>query len=262
MGSGDAAKKFSLHADTVTAHSSHIARKAQSEIKYPDQRSFSFPDLHPEIFEVFVDFIYEGKVRRQNGDEHDGLTNTEWLWLVDSWLLGHFLGSDSFMDAVVDTIRDQIRRTNTYPNLHATIYEATAGPCALRRFAVDLAVSHWGEIDLVEFKATHKHLDTTDDLVKRLFEIESVAERKIFLAESKALRKRAEFSDDLVQRLFEVKNVQQRKAVRSICRQSKDCSYHEHIISNTPCYKDTLLRGEGMLGWSKKQPVGKAKIRI
>ncbi|KAK5119279.1 hypothetical protein LTR85_007635 [Meristemomyces frigidus] len=98
-------------------------------------------------------FVLSGKIfSRKEGDTRpigDELLDCEWGRLSDCWLLGDKLGSDSFQDAVVDTICQKLEAGEWFPlGLHRKAFRDTAAANGMRRLAVDDSV----------WKFTSKHV--------------------------------------------------------------------------------------------------------
>lgn len=106
----------------------------------------SLPEDDSEIFKVFVEFLYDGRIHSTRaGDEGPDADDAdhvdpEWERLARCWILGDKLHCNWFQDASIDSIVQKIAETETVPkNLHALVYSQTSGDNPLKQLVVDIA---------------------------------------------------------------------------------------------------------------------------
>lgn len=172
---------------------------------------FNLPDLDPDTFEIFHLFVIHGHIFSNLDNDYQPTqpeepfrhVDLEWLRLANAWVLGDFLTSCSFKDAIVDAITAKLIEEQRYPiNLHEIIYPKSKKTSAIRKLLVDIAIWSFQDVDL---------------------------ERQGFKEGM------AEYYYDVVVALNGLKLAERSKV--DISALEDTCRYHEHGQSGKPCYK-------------------------
>ncbi|KAK5704632.1 hypothetical protein LTR17_021726 [Elasticomyces elasticus] len=144
VGPPNATRTFYLYFELATTHSAFLA-SATKEAWLQEGRVVRIPSRDPELFAYFAGFLMTGKILTiKSGSKSTDENEDEWELLARLWVLGDFLLSTSFKDAVVDALISKVADGVSVPTgLHEVIYEYTAGVCGMRRLIVDLAVFAW-----------------------------------------------------------------------------------------------------------------------
>lgn len=142
----------------VTRHSEYFNEILSYGFNEDEPQIIILPDVDPDIFQLFANFLRFGKVL---SGRHDDLElwgshrhyhiDYEWQRLAEAWLLGEKIRSTSFKDAVVDAIALKVDQCHSVPvDMYRLLYTSDIPRyCGIKRLLVDLAVWVWNEETLV-----------------------------------------------------------------------------------------------------------------
>jgi hypothetical protein len=167
------------------------------------------------IFRIYVNWLYTGHFNISNGaDDRCSATpanpktiDHEWTRWRQCYELANFLQDSDCKDALIDMAIEKMTSDEEYlEELPSLIYSTTHSQSPLRKLPVDIAVHVWtshtiGAADKVDYPA-----EFLADVVKemgRMLRFNCVSE----------------------------------KAVRIFFGSIHTCKYHEHTLTDSPCYK-------------------------
>lgn len=184
-------------------------------------RKIELLEQDADHFSLYVNWLYTSRISSvqkgvQKGDQDDDnlsinelgdLSDDEWEVLAGAYQLGGFLQDHDFRDATIDAMiqKKEIADNDYYVDLVSDVYAGTSSESPHRKHAVDLAIKIW-----------HQYM--FDTLAKREFPAHFIVD--VLVAAGCKLR-------DGVQRLY----------IADFFANADPCAYHEHTVSNTPCYK-------------------------
>ncbi|KAK3630404.1 hypothetical protein LTR56_017459 [Elasticomyces elasticus] len=113
VGPPNATRTFYLYFELATTHSAFLA-SATKEVWLPEGRVVRIPSRDPELFAYFAGFLMTGKILTiKSGTKSTDENEEEWELLARLWVLGDFLLSTSFKDAVVDALISKVADEGT-----------------------------------------------------------------------------------------------------------------------------------------------------
>ncbi|KAM0720125.1 hypothetical protein Q7P37_004261 [Cladosporium fusiforme] len=141
VGASDHIEKFLVHEALAKRRSKFITAALKKCWDEGKQRIVTLPEVSPETFQLFCDFVNTGFCQIPvKKDQEDAA----WVQVTDAWLLGDYLDSTSFKDAILDTMLAAIRQTSNRPiSMFQEIFGCTRSPSGMRRLLVDLVVYSW-----------------------------------------------------------------------------------------------------------------------
>ncbi|KAL7912615.1 hypothetical protein GGI35DRAFT_256867 [Trichoderma velutinum] len=139
---------FSVHEHLACRTSEYFKTAMKPYWGTSTSGSFTLEDEDPEVFEVYLHWLYFETLPVQN--DNPGVEgNIEYVQLAKAYALGEFLGDINFKDAVLDVILIKSRSKASdgrswFPVGPAIrfIYEGTPETSAARRLLVDLYTYH------------------------------------------------------------------------------------------------------------------------
>lgn len=148
VGTGSKTKDFYVHEDELKRHSDFCAAALRGPWLEAQERVIRLPDEDPDVFAVFVDFIYgAGRI-----DITCGTTVSQTIAFMDStfaaWDLGDRMLCTSLRDAVVDRFIGTV--SSWSPRgvlLWMKAYAKANSSRGLKRLLVDVALWNWRSSD-------------------------------------------------------------------------------------------------------------------
>ncbi|PLB48318.1 hypothetical protein P170DRAFT_448051 [Aspergillus steynii IBT 23096] len=169
-------KVYSVHEQLIRASSVFFDKVMAGEWTESRQRTVQLPDDDPEIFALYVHWLYCGTLP-VFCDEPDPAKNDEYMGLIKAYVLGDKLLDAEFHNAVIDAIVEESRSEAQDKHLWFPgekvieyAYENTTERAPIRRLLVDMwaiyAKSSW--LDDPEESAYLPHTFLLGLLSKRL----------------------------------------------------------------------------------------------
>ncbi|KAF2679137.1 hypothetical protein K458DRAFT_258564, partial [Lentithecium fluviatile CBS 122367] len=151
VGQEDASKIFTVHKTLLTSQSKYFKNVFKEEWKLEDHRTAGLPDPDedPEIFELYLQVLYTGKVPVR---EHikalcRSAATAEWTKIVRLYVLCEMVFDVTAKNAVVSaafdaatTLREHGKRVLPSSSHIRIVYKNTAGRNIMRKFLVDFYV--------------------------------------------------------------------------------------------------------------------------
>lgn len=145
---GDQQETFGVHERLMRASSPFFDKAMSPEWQESVQRIIRLPEDEPEIFQLYVHWLYFGTLP-VFCDEPGHLGNTEYLDLAKAYTLGDKLMDTMFQDTVIDAIieksRSKARDQRCWFPVGKTIeyaYSNTNESALIRKLFVDMYVRH------------------------------------------------------------------------------------------------------------------------
>ena len=204
VGSGDNCRSYTIHEGLARQESGFFDAALNRGWKESENRTVYIPGYHSNHFELFFAFIYHRVIFSSKGDDladpnsHD----REWMRLAHAWALDNYLQATDFKDAITDAIIEKTftcKRDDPAPT-HRVIYPESLPGTPIRMLMVQIAFEKWSSCVLKAERNDSSWSDFFFDLAVRSHEIEDDID-----------------TEDLCDRDI--------------------CHYHEHRVSNTPCYR-------------------------
>lgn len=158
----DGADDFLINRELANRHSEFTTTALKDEWKEGKEGILRLPEASPEAFQLFYDFINYGTVQFETSECQE---EDDWSVVTEAWLLGDFLASTSFKDAVVDAMTDILHETSDPPvSMCQQIFRSTNLPVGMRKLLVDLAVWTWSAETLAKQPVDPACLDSFRDV--------------------------------------------------------------------------------------------------
>jgi len=208
VGEAGSTKDFSVHEELVRANSPFFEAALGREWKEAVEGVVTLPDDNPEIFGIYVQWLYCGQIFSQvQGKEGEKVDAARWIeeWnrLDQCYALGDKLQDTDFKDCIVDASMEKTRWDKLeFLGFGPIIYTSSAEKSPVRKLPVELAL-RWPDSALEKYciQQRQPHDNFTADLML-------------------ALSKRTQAERN------------------SPCPYWSDpCRYHEHTPLNKPCHK-------------------------
>ncbi|KAF2492755.1 hypothetical protein BU16DRAFT_89948 [Lophium mytilinum] len=177
VGEDDRQEKFAVHDTPLRSHSKFFANAMNGSWKESDERIIKLPDDSPETFELYIHYIYTGKLAIVAGegvvDDDRGtrqfvaqLKALAYLYVFVEKILDSACKND-VVDAMVACVRDNSK----IPPLFVVeiIYNGTAGPCSARKFLVDVC-ARWSNAKYFKDRRERFPVDFTFDVITKMLE--------------------------------------------------------------------------------------------
>lgn len=180
----------------------------------PFEGQLLLPDADTAIFRIYVNWLYTGRFNITGAYDKSSVTpdnpraiDHEWTRWRQCYELANFLQDSDCKDALIDMSIEKMTSDEEYleelPNL---IYSTTQSQSPSRKFPVDIAINVWA---------------------KHIFRATNIVDYP------------AEFLADVVKemggKLRDTPVLE--KGVQNFFGTINTCVYHEHTLTNTPCYK-------------------------
>ncbi|KAL7936955.1 hypothetical protein V8C35DRAFT_332213 [Trichoderma chlorosporum] len=223
-------KTFHVHKNLICHTSVYFETALKDHWQTSPSEPVALKEEDPEIFEVYVHWLYFGTLPVQN--DKPGLEgNAEYVQLAKAYVLGDFLVDVNFKNAVMDTMfikshsmASDGRRPHPAGPVIRYIYEKTPESSPPRRFLVDL-FAYFGKAKWLEPKWISE-----DDLPEQFI-------RDLLTAMFKHRRPPSEYKDS----------------------EMKKCQYHELVPDSDNCFLgvSTPKRVDSeRIGWESTDPEG------
>ncbi|KAF2667989.1 hypothetical protein BT63DRAFT_426837 [Microthyrium microscopicum] len=145
---GNEEKKFTIHADRLSASSEFFKRLLNSSSKGFLENATNevrLPEHSPEVFELYAQFLYAGQIYSDPGktalDKNNNSHALETNLLIDAITLADYLQDDEFHNAAIDALISQAIETNIWPVNSEWIGKAlTSGSASLVKLLKDFCV--------------------------------------------------------------------------------------------------------------------------
>ncbi|GIZ49937.1 hypothetical protein CKM354_001295300 [Cercospora kikuchii] len=147
VGAGDESQRWTIHEKLLCKDSAFFRAATKEEWTPREDGIIAMPDDDPHAFEIYVQWLYGGKLLVQARDM-DPKKSRELRLLVESFILGEKLQDRVFQHATIDSliacVNDYDQEGTVYfPAGHADrVYEATPENSPLRSLIVDMFVYH------------------------------------------------------------------------------------------------------------------------
>ncbi|RDW92789.1 BTB/POZ domain-containing protein [Aspergillus mulundensis] len=159
---GEQRKTFVVHEAALREFSPFFDKALTGEWKEARERVVQLPEEDPEVFDIFVHWVYCGKLPFSI-DEHTGDIDAEYMELAKAYVFGEKLLSPEFQDRVVDVVVEKSRADRNHRHWMESclgmdvvryVYGHTLEGTPLRKLVVDIFFEYgdktWldGEIDV------------------------------------------------------------------------------------------------------------------
>ena len=173
VGKGAKQRTFAIHEDIAKQHSDFIAAALRNGFIEGATRTIRLPEEDPQHFEVFVNFVYTGRIYSfKEDDRRNEGCDDEWNRLGECWIVGDKLLAQNFQDAVVDSIGSKIVQGGSHPlSMHELIYPKTVGPNSMKSLLVEIGAFSWTSVQTKERKIKSDSAEFFLDLAVRLKEM-------------------------------------------------------------------------------------------
>ncbi|KAL9095496.1 MAG: hypothetical protein Q9165_002367 [Trypethelium subeluteriae] len=153
VGEGKGAKEFTVHEDLLRGHSPVFVAALSKGWKEVETREILFCDDNPDVFELYVCWMYAGRLW-STGEEHDEksfgtVVREEIFLLTKAYCLGEKLLDDLFKDCVLTALlectnsRDKKGITRRFCNKAVNYaWENTMQNAPIRRLMLDQHIWH------------------------------------------------------------------------------------------------------------------------
>lgn len=157
VGSAEQAKVFVFQKDSLMRHADLVRLGLATSATATGVHETNLPELDSTLFEIFHLFVIHGQIfsgldgdyQSSQPDEPFRFVDDEWLRLANAWVLGNFLMSCSFNDAITGAILAKLFEEGKYPvNLHEVIYPKSKKASATRKLLMDIAIHKFQAGDL------------------------------------------------------------------------------------------------------------------
>jgi hypothetical protein len=204
---GEQRQTFYVHEAQLTSSSDFFKNALSREWIEKKTKTVQLPNHQPRDFGAYVDWLYTGRICSVHSVENDGPEHQfEWTTLRRYYKLASYLQDTDFKDAVIDALVDKMVCGNfndvSFPGV---IYPHTSTQSPHRRLAVDIALNTWPPILL----SANTKMDHPSEFI-------------------------ADLMTQMGRRFRE--GVEQ-QGIRQFLEQIDKCKYHEHAMTDTPCYK-------------------------
>lgn len=131
-------KSFVIHQSLLVMNSDYFAKATSGDWVEAKTKEHKLEEVNLQAFEMFVQWLYSGKVEAVNTRALDEL-------LIRAWALGDRLQASSFKNAVVNTLAaDWQHNIMNYPTMKTVLlaYEVSPTDSTLRRLAMRKCSMH------------------------------------------------------------------------------------------------------------------------
>lgn len=142
---GDKDELFSVHQSLIRASSSFFEKALGGKWKESAQRTVRLPDDDPNIFALYIHWIYFGAIPVSSIKRKKAVENSEITDLVKAYIMGDKLLDPAFQDATIDAIIEETtgiaERGNYYKQLQNAVSYAYCNSCEpspIREVLVDI----------------------------------------------------------------------------------------------------------------------------
>ncbi|RDW92788.1 BTB/POZ domain-containing protein [Aspergillus mulundensis] len=157
---GSEAQEFCIHETYARMYSAFIDKALSGPWKEATERKIHLPADEPEIFVLFLCWLYGGTIATENYEEGKRVVDVEYMELAKAYVLGDKLMSTGFCNSVIDAICEKLdQETNCDNPMSAKlpgrdviqfIYENTLVDAPIRKLMVDIWWNHMKSRSLAE----------------------------------------------------------------------------------------------------------------
>lgn len=143
---------FCVHEELLRASACFFKAALSHDWKEARSRTISLNSDEPEIFRLYMHWLYRGTLPTRIASRNAIVDNKEYLQLSKAYVLGDKLQDGHFTDAVMDAIIDKSSEMLFCPNndMISYVYDNTTELSQLRLFLVDSYVNEQYGNDLGE----------------------------------------------------------------------------------------------------------------
>lgn len=156
-------ESFHVHEELLCRTSDFFTAALSKDWKESRQKIVRLPEDDPDLFEIFADFLYGGRIHSTKESDTIGNTDDDYYKdpererLARCWILGDKLAAPLFQDASIDAIIQKMVETERAPvNLHGIAYLETSGSNPLKRLVVDIAAWRYTADDFDDSEEDHE----------------------------------------------------------------------------------------------------------
>jgi hypothetical protein len=160
---------FHVHESVLCKTSAFFQNATKPEWTAPTPRPIDLSDEYPDIFHLYVQWLYSGKIAVTTRTSH---LSVNYCYLIQSYVLGEKLMDATFQNAVLQCLIQCVNEEGSYP-LGRTVklaYERTTKHSPLRRLLVDFWVWErgrtWGSSNMKRCEG----VEFMNDLIMALLE--------------------------------------------------------------------------------------------
>ncbi|KAI4927645.1 hypothetical protein J4E85_006157 [Alternaria conjuncta] len=169
---------FHVHKSVLCKTSAFFQNATKPEWTGPTPRPTDLSDELPEIFHLYVQWLYSGKIAVEITPSSDSDTdvrkheNVDYHSLIQSYILGEKLMDTTFHNAVLQCLIECVEQADCFPGDRTirTAYKRTIKHSPLRKLLVDFWVWHGDSEGAADDMNASLGTDFTNDLLKAMLE--------------------------------------------------------------------------------------------
>lgn len=229
-----------VHEAIIRAESPFFEAVLSKEWKESEERVVRLPEQYPEAFDIYLRWIYSGKlvvgkIDIQDTQAYDSFTNS----LSRAYILGEMLQDVDFKEAVIDGLFETIEPTERVPARQAKfLFDNTPKNAPIRRMLVDWVVM---DLDIRYLCDEHHEQFTTMEFLQHV--IKQVIDKEDGKFDddsgendSGGHRENGDFQGSASKKRKLTSATKDQKTIWDSPSTTSTCRYHEHG-NNRPCYK-------------------------
>lgn len=216
VGKGAQSRLFVLHKTIMLSRSPFFEVATSARWRTASSGPVALPDEHADIFELYLQFAYEGRVayiHEEPGTWDDAKTEEAFTHMVTIYILADKLGDILTANLIIDELISIVEATKLLPSprVEKLVYKRTSASSPLRRLLV-LYLVH--EVDLQTYLTMERVANMPSELVRDI------------MLEFGQLGKTESFA--LVDSVF-----------HQLVRDRPKCYFHQHNERHPPCVSPT-----------------------
>ncbi|OSS48928.1 hypothetical protein B5807_06918 [Epicoccum nigrum] len=210
---GPKREKIYVHETILSSSSAYLKNALKLEWQKPGEKEIKLRDVDIASFRTYINWLYTGrfkmtkdpadKPKAKTGDD-PAVFDPEWTRWTHCYELVNFLQDNDCKDSLIDMAIEKMMSDTAYvaelPNL---IYSTSHSRSPSMKLAVDIAVNVWSGDTIIDADQADYSAEFLVDVVKA------------------GLRR----------------NTGESMGVQAFFMPKDTCVYHEHTLTNTPCYK-------------------------
>lgn len=132
---GEQPKSYTLHKCFATKSSEFFVKATNGRWKEGKDKSVPLPDCMPEIFDIYLHWLYTGSIVLNITEDDEDRGTSEINELMHLYVLGNFLLDRPFRNVIVDRTLEVNRLYKKYPGSEAIniIWPETPADCQMQR---------------------------------------------------------------------------------------------------------------------------------
>lgn len=200
------------HKVILTSSSAYLKNALKPEWQGPNKTQIVLRSCDADSLRIYVNWLYTGQFKMTDGPAENSKAKTEipaaidreWTMWAQCYELANFLQDSDCKDALIDMSIEKMTSDKEYVvELPSLIYLFSRSQSPSRKLAVEIALYIWSQETINGVDQANHPAEFLADVVKA------------------GLRR----------------NTSSTEGVRSYFKQMNTCVYHEHTLTNTPCYK-------------------------